>query len=302
MTIQFNCPGCNELIAFADKYGGKRAHCATCGQRFVIPLDSSEAPKKVKPPKAVAEPLPGFYEAVFIGSGKLFTTPQNITGLVFIITAVCFKFFVAGMNYTLTIPGQWLTFDFPLPIGWILNAAAWGFLFWYYMEVVYSTAFDKDELPEVIVGGMSGFFWRIVKSMYMLVIILLVVELPFIVAATISRKTGGNWPVLLRALMLGGLFFFPMAILTAAVGKDLTMLRPDYFVISICRAFGPYLVTVGLFGAAAILQLRTSQYAGQDAVIAAGLLLLNVAVQALVLIAMRSIGLFYRHYSCHLTW
>ncbi|MHC4541397.1 MAG: zinc ribbon domain-containing protein [Planctomycetota bacterium] len=302
MTTRFNCPSCNALIAFADKHRGKRARCTTCGQRFIIPFQSSETPKKIRPPREKGEPLPGFYRAVFVESKKLFTTAENVTGLVFIITAVCFKFFVARMNYTVTIPGQWLVFEFPLPIGLVLNASAWGFLFWYYMEVIYSTAFEAEELPEVIVGGISGFVWRIVKSIYTFFIILLVVELPFIVVSVISSRMGIDWPVLVRVLMLGGLFFFPMAILTVAVGRDLTMLRPDYLLIPICRAVKPYLVTAALLGAAGVLQMRASQYAGQAFAVAAGHLLLNLAVQVVALIAMRSVGLFYRHYGCHFPW
>lgn len=302
MTIQFNCPSCNALIAFADKHCGKRARCTTCGQRFTIPLRSDETPKKIRPPREKAEPLTGFYRAVFIESGKLFTTAKNVTGLVFIITAVCFKFFVAGMNYTVTIPGQWLIFEFPLHIGLVFNVSAWGFLFWYYMEIIYSTAFETEELPEVIVGGISGLFWRIVKSVYTFFIILLVVELPFVIVKVISKRLESDWPILLRALMLGGLFFFPMAILTAAIGRDLTMLRPDYLLIPICRAVKPYVVTAALLGTAGVLQMRASQYAGQAPVVAAGYLLLNLVVQVVALIAMRAIGLFYRHYSCYLPW
>jgi hypothetical protein len=302
MTIQFNCPSCNALIAFADKHRGKRARCTTCGQRFIIPLQSDQKAKKIKSPREKAEPLPGFYRAVFVESSKLFTTAKNVTGLVFIITAVCFKFFVAHMNYTMTIPGQWLIFEFPLPIGSVLNVSAWGFLFWYYMEIIYSTAFETEELPEVIVGGMSGLFWRIVKSVYTFFIILLVVELPFVIVKVISKRLESDWPILLCVLMLGGLFFFPMAILTAAVGRDLTMLRPDYLLIPICRAAKPYVVTAALLAAAGILQMRANQYTDQAPAVAAGHLLLNLVVQMVALISMRAIGLFYRHYSCHLPW
>jgi ribosomal protein S27E len=59
MTIRFNCPSCNELIAFADKHSGKRAHCATCGQQFIIPTEDKGKTKKIKSPKEEAEPLPG---------------------------------------------------------------------------------------------------------------------------------------------------------------------------------------------------------------------------------------------------
>jgi len=302
MTIQFNCPNCNALIAFDDKYCGKRAQCTNCGQPFIIPSKDNDKPKKIKPPKEKGEPLPGFYRAVFVDSRELFTTAENITGLVFIMTAVCLKFFVARCNYLIVIPGRSLTIEIPLPIGLILSTAAWGFLFWNYMEVIYSTAFEADKLPEVNVGGCAGLFWRIVKSVYTFFIVLLVVELPYIVAALILKKMEVESPVLLRVLMLGGLFLFPMAILTAAVGRDLTMLRPDYFLVTICRATRPYLVTAALLGAAGVLHMHASQYSGQGFATATGHLLLNLAAQALALVAMRSIGLFYRHYGCCLPW
>jgi len=302
MTIRFNCPNCNELIAFADKHSGKRAHCANCGQKFIIPSPEDKKPKKIKSPKERDEPLPGFYRAVFAGSLKLFTDRQNIDGLVFIATAVCLKFFTAGKNYTLSIPGRAYTFDLPIPIGHVLHVAAWGFLFWYYMEMIYTTAYEQDKLPDVIVGGFSGLLGRIVKSVYIFIIILVVVELPYLIAALISSWMGAEWPVLLQILMFAGLFLFPVAILSAAVGKDLTLLRPDYFLITIVRAFKPYLLTAILLGTAAALQLQASQYSGQSAAAATGYLLLNLAVQVIALIAMRSIGLFFRHYSSVLPW
>jgi hypothetical protein len=89
MTIRFNCPSCNELIAFADKHSGKRAHCATCDQKFIIPSSEKEKTKKIKSPEEKAEPLPGFYRAVFVDSRQLFTNSENVTGLVFIAMAVC---------------------------------------------------------------------------------------------------------------------------------------------------------------------------------------------------------------------
>lgn len=302
MTIRFNCPNCNELIAFADKHSGKRAHCASCGQKFIIPTESKGKTKKIKSPKEIAEPLPGFYRAVFAESWQLFTRGENITGLVFIAMAVCLKFFMAGRNYTMTIPGRAYSFDLPIPAGHVLHVAAWGFLFWYYMEMIYTTAFEQDKLPEVIVGGFKGLCGRIGKSVYIFLIMLIVVELPYFITAFISSWMDAEWPVLLYALMFAGLYFFPVAILSAAVGKDLMLLRPDYFVITISRAFRPYLVTALLLGAAAVVQLFAKQYSGQSQAVAVGYLLLNLAVQVIALVAMRSIGLFFRHYSCILPW
>ncbi|OHB61986.1 MAG: hypothetical protein A2168_03040 [Planctomycetes bacterium RBG_13_50_24] len=302
MTIRFNCPNCNELIAFADKHRGKRAHCMSCGQRFIIPSGDKEKTKKIKSPKEKVEPLPGFYRAVFVNSWRLFTKQENIAGLLFIAMAVFLKFFTAGKNYTLTIPGRGYIIDLPIPIGHVLHISAWGFLLWYYMEIIYSTAYEQEKLPDIIVGGFYGLLWRIAKSIYIFIIILLVVELPYLIAALISSRMETEWPVLLYALMFAGLFLFPIAILTAAVGKDLTMLRPDYFLVPISRAFKPYLVTAVLLGAAVVLQMQASQYSRQSQAAAIGYLLLNLTVQIIALVAMRSIGLFFRHYSCLLPW
>ena len=304
MTIQFNCPNCNAVIAFADKHRGRRAHCTSCQQRFIIPFKSYGKAKKVKPPKdkEKGEPIPGFYRAVFIDSWKLFTNPKNAAGLVFILTVVVFKFFTAGLNSSLHIQGKWLSFDFYIPLGWASRGAAWGCLFWFYTEVIYSTGFDQDELPIVTTGGLYGFIWKIVKSVYAIFAILLVVGLPFILAFLVLKRIQVELPALLYPLMLGGLFLLPMGILTVAVGRHLTLLRPDYLMAPIRRAFTPYLATAVILGGTIVFQIYTSQYAGQSPAGAAGYLSLNLLVQAFVLIAMRSIGLFYRHYSCHLSW
>lgn len=305
MTIQFNCPNCGELIAFADKHGGKRAHCTTCGQRFVIPLPGDKEAKKVKPPKEEKEqaiPIPGFYRAVFIESWKLFTDSKNVTAFAFILVLVIFKFFTARLNFKFFIQGNWLAFDFYVPLGWASSGGAWGCLFWLYTEMIYAVGFDQDELPILTTGGFYGLIWIILKSLYSIAIILLVVGLPCIIAFLALKYMRAESPMLLSALGFSALFLIPIAILTVAVGKDLTMLRPDYLLAPILRAFRPYLVLVIWLCLAAGLQMYASQYAGQSPKIAAGHLLLNLVVQALALITARSIGLFYRHYSCHLPW
>lgn len=301
MTIQFNCPNCGELIAFGSKHAGKRARCTTCGQIFIIPSRDYEKPKKIEPEPQIAEPLPGFYHAVFIDTWKIFTNPQNATGLVFVAAAVCFKFFTGHLDYSFDIGA----IRFQAPVGFIVSVAAWGCLLWYYMEIINSAAFDTEELPDVYMGGLLGFIWNILKSIYLFFIALTVVELPCIITFIISKKTGAEWPVLSKLLGIAGLFVFPMAILTIAVGREFALLRPDYILAPILKAFRPYLVPAALLVLAWQLQLSTAGYGelpGRGILIVALHLLANLAVQVIAIIAMRSIGLFYRHYSCHLKW
>ena len=258
--------------------------------------------EKIKPPKEEAEALPGFYGAALVDGWKIFTTPENVTGLVFVLTAVCCKFFVAHRNYTVTIPGRAYVVDLPLPIGHVLHVATWGFLFWYYMEIIYSTAFDRDTLPELVVGGLKGFWPLIARNVYMCFVALLVAGLPLIVYVVISEALQVRSTAIFYALIVFAVFLFPMALVTLAVGKDLKMLRPDYLLITVYRAFGPYLVTTVLFGTAVAIQTQANQYNHQGAAATVGHLLLNLTVQVPALVAVRSMGLFYRHYSSYFPW
>jgi hypothetical protein len=302
MTIRFDCPKCGSLIAFADKYQGRRAHCINCGQGFIIPSVDKQKAQKTKVEAQKGESLPGFYHALFVDGWKIFST-RDVTGLVFVLVAVIFKFFVENRNFSMFITGRSLTFDIYVPIGYALSAAAWGCLFWYYMEIIYATAYDQNKLPESVVGGFYSLIWLIAKSLYTLFIILLVTGLPYIVIYLIFKKTGVDAPVVLHILFALGVFLLPMAILTAAVGKDLTMLRPDYLLVPIFKAFGPYLMLALLLGAAIFVQMNAPQYnKNQGSSLAVGYLMLNFAVQVILIFTMHGIGLFFRHFNSHFIW
>jgi hypothetical protein len=297
MTIKFYCPNCDAIIAFDSKHAGKRARCLSCGQIFIIPQTDNEIPKKIKAePEPKGDPVPGFYNAVFIDSWKIFFDPQNATSLVFVIAAVCFKFFLAKsfcMNY-------------------VSFVVVWGWLLGFYLNIIYETAFEIDRLPEIYLGTGPVFLWYIIKPFLIFSYTMFIVQLPFIIALALLEDKGityeNMWQartglyLLLQALFIFGLFLFPMAILTTAVGRDLTLLRPDYLVLPILKAFIPYLTVVALLVAASLLQTRTKQFEDSDFAITAANLALNLAVQVVAIIAMRSIGLFFRHYSCYLKW
>jgi hypothetical protein len=88
-----------------------------------------------------------------------------------------------------------------------------------------------------------------------------------------------------------------------AGGEDLTLLRPGYIFKPIRAAFRPYLVIVGLLVAFGVLETQTTQYqSGLRLVVIAARLAVDLLVQIIAIFAMRSIGLFYRHYSCHFQW
>ena len=304
MSIRFKCPQCDELIAFADKHRGKRARCSTCGQLFIIPSKDGEVPQKVEPGIEKGAPLPGFYRAVFFDNWKLFIDPENATSLVFVVAVVCFKFFLAT-SCCLNI------------ISFVL---VWGWLLGFYLNIIYETAFAIDGLPEIYLGTSITFLWYVIKPFLTFFATLAVVEFPFIISLMLLADKGitpGNmWQqrtgfyLLLQVLFIFGLFLFPMAILTTAVGKDITLLRPDYFFAPVFKAFLPYIVVVLLLVLLGVLEMHATQFIVSvvEPVSVAGIaataknLALNLAVQVVAIISMRSIGLFYRHYSCHFHW
>ena len=298
MTIKFHCPNCSAIIGFADHHRGKRAHCATCGQHFIIPSESNAAPEKVKPPEEKGDPIPGFYRAALVDSWKLFLKAGNITGFVFIAAAVTFKFFTGHTDYSCTMYG----FRFQAPTGLIITLTAWGCLFWYYMEIIHLTAIGIEELPDVDMGDLFGFIWNVIKSLFIFTFVLVFLLLPCIIYIGFTKDLG----VISHILSLIGLFAFPMGILTVSINGDITMVfRMDYIFRPLAKAFWPYLVVVGLFVLTWELQLRTvgcGELLGRGKFLVGFHLFINLAVQMLALIAMRSIGLFYRHYSCYFPW
>jgi hypothetical protein len=298
MTIEFNCPNCNEIIAFADRHSGKDAHCTSCGQRFVIPSKSFEKAKIIKPEEEVSEPVEGFYKALFIDFWKFLIKPQSATGLVFIAAAVSFKFFTGHVDYSWTMGN----YRFQAPVGLVITIACWGCLFWLYMELIRMVALDFDEMPDIDMDGIFGFIWNVTKSLYIFSAVFVVVEFP----AIISIALLGLENIISILLSMIGFALFPVAILTISVVGDITSLfKPSHIFRPVARAFWPYLTVAILFNLTCQLELMTIGY---GKIIGAGKLLIglhllaNLAVQMLALITMRSIGLFYRHYVCYFKW
>jgi hypothetical protein len=293
VTIQFYCPKCDTIIAFDRKHCGKRARCTTCGQLFIIPSEDFETPQKIEIKVKRTDPLPGFYRAVFVDSWKLFIDSDNTTTLVFVLAAVLFKFLLGTGICCMNI---------------ISFVVVWGWLLGFYMNIIYETAYEIDKLPKIYLGTSLTFLWYIFKPLCIFLWTMAVVQIPFVIAFGLLQNRGlvgdnmqqmGIVPLLLFIL---GLFLFPVAILTVAVGKDITLLRPGYLFKPVFRAFGPYLVVVTLLVATGIIEMQTRPFIGVNLAADAAHLVLDLIAQVIAIIAMRAIGLFYRHYSCYFAW
>jgi len=151
MSITFKCPGCNTLCAFADRHAGHRARCMTCNKTFLIPdHDGAEATVET----VEHGPLPGYYRRALIESWRVFINPDNAKILIFFGLMVSLEYFVGYTDFSMPLPG----FRLQLPLGIITVFIVNGCLFWYYFEIVATSAFAIDELPDVNVDFGFAFF------------------------------------------------------------------------------------------------------------------------------------------------
>ena len=137
-------------------------------------------------------------------------------------------------------------------------------------------------------------------------------EIPFFISLWLLQGYGitlknfgsaiGPLHFLVQLPFLLGLFLFPAAILATAVGKDIALLRPNYLLAPVMRAFFPYTIIVLLLAAGFFLQMHIDQYTDAGPLTTTLHLVLNLLVQVIAIFAMRAIGLFYRHYACHFKW
>ncbi len=302
MTITFDCPGCGGICAFRGRYAGRTARCIRCNQQFVIPSENDLPAEKIGTEFQYDDPVPGFFAAAVKNIRQTFFNCKNATGLLFVVLLVCLKFVIRHENCDYIL----INVRLYVPLGLMLATGMMGCLFWYYMEIVSSTAFGNNDLPDIDMGTPAKLFGSALSCLYRFLIALAVVQTPFIVAWLVLAKLQIQVTWLLYALSAAGLFVFPIAILTMAVGGDLSLLaRPDYLIRPIVKAFLAYLVPAAMVIAAAFFQWKTFAYGldkGQIPAETATLLSMDIAAAMLAVLAMRTTGLFYRHYSCHMTW
>jgi hypothetical protein len=300
MTISFHCPGCGRICGFADPYAGRTARCTRCQERFIIPdVDGGKA-KIVKPaPEAVT---PGFFRAALVQSWTTFFRRDSLTAVIFLVALVSLRFVLANVDLTAMMPGFYLM----APIGWMVIFLTWGCQIVYYMETISNTLIGWDEylLPEV--GGGFEFLGGVIKSLYLFIVALILMELPFLYLANwmMNHHVGAPW--MWHALTLGGFVLFPMALLILSAGPEMySIVRPDYLLLPIARAPGAYAVVVGMCMLAGWFEIASAELVpGKNKPVSTLVLHWagNVLAALLGLVAMRIVGLFGRHYRGKLPW
>lgn len=304
MSIFFQCPKCSEFCAFDDQYAGRRAKCLKCQSRFIIPEKQGEKPLLIEEKFEVVE---GFYRRAVKDCWKIFVKAENLAAFAFVAVLVSLEYFVGFTDYSFSVGA----FRVQLPTGWIALFISYGCLFWYYMQIISTVAFEgDDELPDVSMGGGFLFLWNMLKSIYLFAAAFLIVLIPFAVLVALVESCGLRVHIAVRVSMLVvASFAFPISLLTIAAGREIWMVfHVRYTVDPIGKAFKPYLVVAVFVAAGCIVQISLTyatiggygKMSESGSFAAVGWLVLCILSRMLNLVAMRAIGLFGFHYRCWL--
>ena len=309
MSITFKCPKCGSLCGFADKYAGRKARCLNCNSHFTIPERGGNA-KIIE--KRQDEPLPGFYRRCLVDNWKIFIDPSNAKGFIFVAFMVALEYFIGFLDFSFNAVSQERAgYRVQLPVGIITVFIVRGCLFWYYFEIIGSTAFEEEKLPASEIGFGFEFLWNIIKSTYLFAAAFLIVQIPYIFITGALEAIQIPLPAFVTVpLLIPGALLFPVAILTIAAGREIWMVfHFGYLVKPVIKAFGPYLTVAGITAAATLLEwtvtyatiggyLGILETKGQFAALAG--LIACITARIPVIAAMRAIGLFGLHYSCYM--
>ena len=204
-----------------------------------------------------------------------------------------------------------------------------GWLCSCYFAIILETCSGSDDMPTM---GFTDGFWDDVTLPFLKFFGSWLIVLAPCIIWTVMMFTGGSqgdemylegeqqagmsgagsWLIWL-ALLAVGLFFWPMMILTVAInGFSSAVLRFDQLLTSIFKAFPQYLViwlllatTVAGSWLGIIASASAAAYLGLGSGILTTLIsnvLINAAQAYCIIVSMRIIGLFYRHYKTRFAW
>ena len=319
--MRVQCPKCGKRFKAPDAAVGRNGRCMQCGEIFVLeeaapdgtgnpdavppslpsaaPADSRSGPASVANAASPAQPRPGFLSDAWAS----FAVPLRGSGP-----------FMLGLLTFLQVINMVLKFAFIF--GLLGQIFISGWLWAYYFRVILHTAAGDDDLPDFGMDG--GVMEDIIRPLLRMIGSFLWVFWPAIAWIIASGRMDlienpASDTLVAAALLLLGLFFWPMTALSIAIhGFDWSALNYGRMVVSIARAFPGYLMIwllllacgyvwaygLGRVGALAIMVGLGNTILG-IAVVAIGLALIQSYI---TLVAMRAIGTYYKHFKHRFAW
>jgi len=295
MTITCTCPKCNRFCGFKDAHAGRQVRCLACNSHFIVPDQDGQTARLLKPEPEAA--LPGFYRAVLADNFKAVIQKESLFGIILCIALTCFHFFAGNEDYSFTIGA----FRPPLIIGWFVTFCCAGYLLWYFMETINTTASGNDFLPEIFIGAGIVYIGEAAVSIYLFIVAFVIAVIPGTVFAALLRKLGISYPWLNMTIIMLSLSMLPMILCMLGSGVALwKVFRYDLIIRIIAKTFSPYVLTATItFIALLAVYFTIGFFATNPDITRVGIpvmLALRLVAVFAMLFAMRAIGLYARHY------
>ncbi len=336
--IKFYCKHCGEQIGVPAGSGGRGARCPKCKKKVIVPeaenaepvagqsniSDSKggakyagfdralfDIPKEDESASQVStqggmskegyeelrrrKKLLDEYEAEQIGKRKLpgfidvFLYPASFWGLVYLGIII-------GITLILDTVGKVLP-DYLGCLFWLLTLVirifVVLFMYWYFAECVRDSAEGGLRAPKVIGDVLpAGDMFR---QMVDIVVCVVIFFGPFVLYVLIARRAG----IIFWLLLIYGIFFFPMTLLSFVVFDSIAGLNPRLIYKSISNTFWQYFGLVLLFVAAVLVIGVLGQKASESGYL---VILVHFAGIYLIFVGAHLLGRFYWKYQEKLKW
>ncbi len=313
MSIQTYCPKCKSVCGFSDNLAGRRAKCVNCGQLFIVPAEDDGIAVKYDLPIEKGDPLPGFYEAVFKKFFQAIFASSSIGALIFIMFLTCLWYLTGWMNFTLNFPctsGGFVSVY--LPLGHFMTFICWGLIIHVFLDFAYKTSIDiehisttvflafvAEEIQEIFMIPYK-ICWYAAKAWYPVLCGLLVVSLPSIISIGIMELLNCDIPAVRWSLFAAGLIFWPAIFFNIARTQDfISAARLNQVWHIIIDTWPHYLFLAAVFLIPAIgmfLMPNIVKVFRIHPLLVPAALGAVCILQLLLLFAMRTTGLFDRHF------
>ncbi len=241
-----------------------------------------------------------------------FIEPANaVTFLAIWFTNVVVLLILAACLAGLAIGGAIFIGARVLPVGLLfIDILLFGFVLAMHMRIVAETAEGEDILP---LTTDQGFFADFVSPLVAMAAIIFVIFVPTLFLTILASRMDFPIPhafVIANAVV--GVTLFPIMMLAVTIGGLSALLRIDAIVMTVYRTFSVY-VLVWLFmlvvsaGTFALIKFLLFPPAPGAAKLATAhpvpvLLVVSLIVSYFFVVAMRVIGLYYRHFKHQFAW
>lgn len=262
--------------------------------RVSVPRSAGRAPT---PPTAglapALQPEPSFYREV----PSAFAYPFKRNGLILLTIGAIVFMLLKFLSGFIAVGGGGV-------LSLIFTVITVGYLFAYMQKIIAHSAQGEDEMPDF---PDFGDWWSDIIMPFLLFASTVAVSLlPAIIIFNLMDRNEmaalAFWPA------LGiGVFYLPMALLAVAVTDNFLALSPHLVVPSICRVFLPYLVTFLFLASLFSIRMAVEWSVHLVRVTPLPLTLAATVVMSflslyLLMVEMRTLGLFFRSYRSRLGW